>query len=199
MRLCDEGVSWWWSTRQRQGFCLELAASTTARSAWLPVTLTPNVCIRTHRQGAGVPGWVCPEELIAPLRAINGLTIELAPEQAHSAVNLAAKARQEAGLPPEESTASGLGMDEGAPGTPHHHDHNHDHHDHHHHHHHDTPGEAASAGPQGGAGPSGRPVGGDAEAGLMALWGLLNLSGYPAAQVSICRHGLYTLLRAVHR
>lgn len=42
-------------------------------------------------------------------------------------------------------------------------------------------------------------VSGDAEAGLMALWALLNLSGYAPAQVSICKHGLYTLLRAVHR
>lgn len=42
-------------------------------------------------------------------------------------------------------------------------------------------------------------VSGDAEVGLMALWALLNLSGYPPAQVAICKHGLYTLLRAVHR
>lgn len=39
---------------------------------------------------------------------------------------------------------------------------------------------------------------GDADVGLMALWGLLNLSGYEPAQVGICRHGLYTLLGAVH-
>ncbi|KAF5836665.1 hypothetical protein DUNSADRAFT_5591 [Dunaliella salina] len=42
-------------------------------------------------------------------------------------------------------------------------------------------------------------VGGDADVGLMSLWGLLNLSNYEPAQVSICHHGLYTLLRMVHR
>lgn len=32
----------------------------------------------------------------------------------------------------------------------------------------------------------------------MALWGLLNLSGHEPAQTRICRHGLYTLMAAVH-
>lgn len=40
---------------------------------------------------------------------------------------------------------------------------------------------------------------GDADVGLMALWGLLNMSGYGPAQVSICKHGLYTLLRVVNK
>ena len=40
---------------------------------------------------------------------------------------------------------------------------------------------------------------GEADIGLMALWGLLNMSGFSAAQVAICRQGLYTLLAVVHR
>ncbi|GLI65105.1 hypothetical protein VaNZ11_008513, partial [Volvox africanus] len=39
---------------------------------------------------------------------------------------------------------------------------------------------------------------GEADVGLMALWALLNLSGYEPAQTGICRHGLYTLMAAVH-
>ncbi|GFH26544.1 uncharacterized protein HaLaN_24712, partial [Haematococcus lacustris] len=37
------------------------------------------------------------------------------------------------------------------------------------------------------------------DVGLMALWGLLNLSGYVPAQVAVCKHGLYTLLRSVRK
>lgn len=59
-----------------------------------------------RRQAAGVPGWLRPEELVCPLRAINALPISLSPDQAASATSLADKARAEVGLPPLARTHS---------------------------------------------------------------------------------------------
>jgi hypothetical protein len=40
-----------------------------------------DACCCTFRQAVGVAGYEMPEELVAPLRAINALPINLAPEQ----------------------------------------------------------------------------------------------------------------------
>ncbi|GFH11147.1 uncharacterized protein HaLaN_06594, partial [Haematococcus lacustris] len=104
-----------------------------AVAALVSVVRTDNhalAAVQAMRVAAGTPEWERPQELVSPLRALNGLRIRLGPEQ--------------------------------APADPPH-------------------------------------VSGHSDVGLMALWGLLNLSGYVPAQVAVCKHGLYTLLRSVRK
>ncbi|KAG2494645.1 hypothetical protein HYH03_007161 [Edaphochlamys debaryana] len=201
--------------------------------------------VRERRAAEGTPAWVRVEELICPLRAINGLPITVPAAQAASQAALqpsqppsrpasaAATATPVAGTPPPSGhalsrnasriPASAVAAAKAAtppprPGT--------------------AVGGGARASPAGGrpasaspaasrrspspglsgaaAAESPRPGGGgghgevdedlliqsrqsgDADVGLTALWGLLNLSGYAPAQTRICRHGLYTLMACVH-
>jgi hypothetical protein len=136
------------------------------------------------RRSQKIPEWQQVEALFCPLRAINGLTINLPPEQRKAAHELAVNAWRTAHPPSPALERSGVTSPS-----------------------HSRPASRAATCTDipdlvqlpdqdtctGSAGS------GQAELGLLALWGLLNLSTYAPAQTSICKHGLYSLLRAVHR
>ncbi|KAJ9508469.1 hypothetical protein QJQ45_011999 [Haematococcus lacustris] len=176
-----------------------------AVAALVSVVRTDNhalAAVQAMRVAAGTPEWERPQELVSPLRALNGLRIRLGPEQAASAKSIETAALVAAGLvisSPSKCDHHGCSHSHNSsphPASPQAQQHSEQATN-------AVPRDAAQSpapGPGAQEAPADPPhVSGHSDVGLMALWGLLNLSGYVPAQVAVCKHGLYTLLRSVRK